>query len=367
MRMHTCIANVSTLSLLCAVMVGGVACSSEQAADSAEPAGTGNYTGPAISARLASEEIEGDFMTVWARRFAEHMSTWSGGRIDIQVFPYGTLGTAGDINELTQMGVIEFVFSDYAWISSYVPQAQVLTLNYLFPPERVPELLDWMHANGDFMPMLEQSFRDNGLVPFGVLYEGWQWISSRNPIHTLEDMDGLRLRLMSSRLLLDTYRAYGASPTPMSYGEVYSSLQMGMIDAQVNPLFATYSMKFFEVQDHLTQIFSEPFLGIPTVNQEFFDNLPEDVQAEMRRFWRDAIIPAGEWIDERNASDREKMVEAKPELAFHEIAPDEQARFEARAETVYDTFVRIGGDGADDLLRTLQADIAAAMDALGIE
>jgi TRAP-type C4-dicarboxylate transport system substrate-binding protein len=174
MRMHTCIANVSTLSLLCAVMVGGVACSSEQAADSAEPAGTGNYTGPAISARLASEEIEGDFMTVWARRFAEHMSTWSGGRIDIQVFPYGTLGTAGDINELTQMGVIEFVFSDYAWISSYVPQAQVLTLNYLFPPERVPELLDWIHANGDFMPMLEQAFRDNGLVPFGVLFEGWQ-------------------------------------------------------------------------------------------------------------------------------------------------------------------------------------------------
>ena len=56
----------------------------------------------------------------------------------------------------------------------------------------------------------------------------------------------------------------------MSYGEVYSGLQMGLIDAQVNPLFAIYSMKFYEVQNYLTQLKNEPFVGIPTANQEFF-------------------------------------------------------------------------------------------------
>ena len=91
--------------------------------------------------------------------------------------------------------------------------------------------------------------------------------------------------MAASKLLVEGYKAYGAAPTPMSYGEVYSGLQMGLIDAQVNPLFAIYSMKFYEVQDYVTQLKSEPFIGIPTVNQAFFDGLPQEVQEEMRKFW----------------------------------------------------------------------------------
>jgi len=347
-----------------ASLLFSMACSPGQDPAASEPVGSGNYTGPAITARLASEEIEGDFMTVWARKFADHMRDWSGGRIDIQVFPYGSLGTAGDINELAQMGVIEFVFSDYAWISSYVPQAQVLSLNYLFPPEGVAAVLDWMAREGAFPALLEDAFRRNDLVPLGVLYEGWQWVSANHPIRTIADMDSLRLRLMSSRLLVETYRAYGASPTPMAYGEVYSSLQMGMIDAQVNPLFAAYSMKFFEVQDHFTQLHSEPFLGIPTVNRAFFDGLPPTVQEEMRRFWQDAILPAADWIDARNAADRERMLAERPQLAFHEISSEAMVAFREIAATVYPAFVRMGGEGADLMLATLQQDIANAMKAL---
>ena len=119
----------------------------------------GTYEGKEIKAKLASEEIEGDFMTVWARNFSDHMKKWSDGKIDIAVYPYGTLGATGDINELAQMGVVQFVFSDYAWISSFVPQAQVLALNYLFPTEKIPEILDWMVKNGEFMPLMEKAFR----------------------------------------------------------------------------------------------------------------------------------------------------------------------------------------------------------------
>ncbi|HSO19812.1 MAG TPA: TRAP transporter substrate-binding protein DctP, partial [Desulfosarcina sp.] len=185
------------------------------------------YTGPAIKAKLASEEIEGDFMTVWANKFAEHMKQWSGGKIEIEVYPYGTLGATGDINELAQMGVVQFVFSDHAWISSFVPQAQALALNYIFPTEKVPEVLDHMARKGEFLPLLEKAFRKNDLVPLSIMFEGWQWVTSKRPINSLDDMKGLKLRLMSSKLLVEDYKAYGASPTPMSYGEVYSGLQMG--------------------------------------------------------------------------------------------------------------------------------------------
>ncbi len=324
------------------------------------------YEGKEIKAKLASEEIEGDFMTVWARNFSEHMKQWSGGKIDINVYPYGTLGATGDINELAQMGVVEFVFSDYAWISSFVPQGQVLALNYLFPTEKVPETLNWMARNGEFMPLLEKAFRKNGLVPLSIMFEGWQWLTSKKKVTSLEDMQGLKLRLMSSKLLVEDYQAYGAAPTPMSYGEVYSGLQMGLIDAQVNPLFAIYSMKFYEVQDYLTQLKSEPFIGIPTVNQEFFDNLPQKVQQEMRKFWIDAIIPAGKWITERNAADMEKMKKAKPELKFTVLDDATIAEFKAKAETVYPKYTKIGGEGSQELLDALLKDIEGAKKALDL-
>lgn len=325
------------------------------------------YEGRVIKARLASEEIEGDFMTVWARNFSDHMKKWSGGKIDVNVYPYGTLGASGDINELAQLGVVEFVFSDYAWISSFVPQAQVLALNYLFPTEKVPEVLDWMARNGEFMPLMEAAFRKNGLVPLSIMFEGWQWLTSKKAINSLDDMKGLKLRLMSSKLLVEDYKAYGAAPTPMSYGEVYSGLQMGLIDAQVNPLFAIYSMKFYEVQNYCTQLKSEPFVGIPTVNQKFFDSLPKEVQQEMRKFWIDAIIPAGKWITERNASDKEKMKKAKPKLKFTVLDDATIATFKKRAETVYPKYTEIGGEGSQAMLEALLRDIENAKKALNIK
>ena len=324
------------------------------------------YNGPPVKAKLASEEIEGDFMTVWANKFADHMKAWSDGKIEIEVYPYGTLGATGDINELAQLGVVQAVFSDYAWISAFVPQAQVLALNYIFPTEKVPQVLDWMMTNGDFMPLMEKHFADNGLVPMAIMFEGWQWMTTKEPVKSLDDVKGTKLRVMGSKLLVEDYKSYGASPTPMSYGEVYSGLQMGLIDGQVNPLFAIYSMKFFEVQNYVTQLKSEPFLGIPSFNKDFFDSLTPAAQAEMIRWWRDAIIPAGDWIMARNASDMKKMKQEKPELVFHTLDDAAVAEFKAQAETVYPKYVEIGGDGAQKMLDTLLQDIEEAKAALDI-
>lgn len=323
-----------------------------------------SYTGGPVKAKLASEEIEGDFMTVWARKFADHMKEWSDGKIEIEVYPYGTLGATGDINELCQLGVVQFVFSDYAWISSFVPQAQVLALNYLFPETKVIETIDWMAKNGKFLPLLEEKFRANGLVPLSIMFEGWQWVGSQKPINSVEDFNAVKIRVMSSKLLVEDYRAYGASPTPMNYGEIYSGLQMGLIDAQVQPLFAHYSMKFYEVEKFITQLGNEPFIGIPTVNKDFFDGLTKDAQQEMRNFWINAIMPAGKWIEEKNAKDKETMKQKNPDLQFVTLEADKLEGFKAAAKEVYPKFTEIGGEGSQDVLDALLKDVEAAKKAL---
>lgn len=330
-------------------------------------ASAAQYTGKNIQAKFASAEIEGDFMTVWGRKFADHMKKWSEGKIDITVYPLGTLGSTLDIQESAQRGVVQFVLSASGWISALVPQAQVLTLNYLYPTEKVTEVQDWIVRNGEFMPLMEKAFKKNNLVPLGMFNLGWMCLTSKKEIKSLDDMKGLKLRLMSAKLLVENYRAYGAAPTPMGFGEVYSGLQMGLIDAQINPIWAIYSMKFYEVQDYITQLKNEVAVGIPSVNKQFFESLPEDVQQEMRKFWRDEIIPAGKFINELEVADRSKIEKSRPKIKFSVLDDAAIATFKARAQKVYSTYVEIGGEGSQQILDALLKDINNAKKALSIK
>lgn len=326
----------------------------------------GEYTGPTMKSKLATEDLEGDFMTVWSQKFSEEMKAWSGGKIDIQVFPYGSLGDTRDINELCQFGVIDYVVTDYAWISSFVPEAQVLALHYIWPKERAPEVLAWVVENGKFMSALEKAFRRNDLVPLGLIWEDWMWITSKTGINKMADMKGMKLRLMSSKLLVDQWKAYGASPTPMSFGEVYGGLQMGLIDAQMNPIFANYSMKFFEVTDFHTLTYAEAYLGIPTMNMAKYDALPENAKKKMREYWAKATIDSAKWIEERHKVDMQKIKDERSVIKFTELGDAEIAEFKAIAESNYEKFDAIGGPDAKLVREALIEDIAKAKKALGI-
>lgn len=331
-----------------------------------QTATAGEYTGKAMKSKLATEDLEGDFMTVWSQKFSEEMKTWSDGKIDITVFPYGSLGDTRDINELCQFGVIDYVVTDYAWISSFVPEAQVLALHYIWPRKRAPEVLGWIVKNGKFMGALEKAFRRNDLVPLGIIWEDWMWITSKSPINSMEDMNGMKLRLMSSKVLVDQWKAYGASPTPMSFGEVYGGLQMGLIDAQMNPIFADYSMKFFEVTDYFTQTYAEAYLGIPTMNKAKFDALPKNAQEKMRAFWAEATISSAKWIEERNMADMEKIKKERPVIKFTELSDEKVQEFKTIAVANYDKFEAIGGPDAKLVKDALLNDIVEAKKALGI-
>jgi TRAP-type C4-dicarboxylate transport system substrate-binding protein len=341
----------------------------EEPADNGEPkeATLGDLITTPLMPRLASEEIEGDFMTVWAENYGDHMREVTDGKYDLDVYPYGTLGDTRDINELAQLGVVEYVFSDYAWISSFVPEAQVLALHYIWPEERMPETLEWVVKNGEFMNVLEEAFRRNGLVPLGVLYEGWQTITSNKPIETVSDMNGFKVRIMGSALLTQNYLSYGADPTPMAYGEIYGGLQTNLIDGQINPIFAIKSMNFYEVQNYFTQIYAEPFLGIPVINMQHFDSLPAEIQEEMLNYWADAIIPAAEWIDSRHEAELEEMLAERPGITYHEVKGAELEEFKKAGRKVHENFANIGGPQGQEILDTLLNDIENAKAELGID
>ena len=302
-------------------------------------------------------------MTVWAEYFADHMYEWSDGQFVVDVYPFGSLGEVRDINEMAQIGVVEFVFSDFAWISSFVPEASVLGLHYLWP-EEIAEVMDWVVRNGEFMDILEESYRREGLVPLSVMFEGWQWITSNKKIETIDDMFGLDLRLMGSEMLSRQYREYDASPTALAYGEIYSGLQTGLIDAQAQPVFGNVSMKFYEVQDYMIAITAEPFVGIPTVNMQFFDSLPPEAQEEMRSWWIDAIIPSAEWIEDVNNRDLDYL---EDKLEIIRIEGETLEPFKEKGIEGHKHFFELGGPNAERIYNALVQDIEDAKVALGLE
>ncbi|MDC7245466.1 MAG: TRAP transporter substrate-binding protein DctP [Sphaerochaetaceae bacterium] len=317
--------------------------------------------------RMPTAEAEGDFMTVWAKNFADYMSDESDGRWNIQVFPYGTLGENDNIPELAQMGVVEFVFADYGWLSGFVPQTNTLALHYIWPKDNLPEILEWVNKNGKFMALMEEKYRENDLVPLGIFYEGWQWLTSKQPIDDLSDLVGLKTRIMASNMLAKDYSAYGIDPTPMAYGEIYSGLQTGLIDAQSQPMFANYSMGFYEVSDYFVQLWAEPFLGIPCVNKSFFDSLSEEDQAMIRGYWQDVVAESAVWIQAKNDEMKEEIAQKRPEISFKELTEDEIATLRGLAETkVYPEFPSIGGEDSAMMLEVLKQDVADAQAALGL-
>lgn len=312
---------------------------------------------------LGSAEVEGDPMTVWAERYAKLVEERSEGRIKIEVYPYGTLGTSRDLVELVQMGVVELGSVDYGWIGGFVPQSQVFALQYIWPKENIANVVSEVVKNGQAVKLLEEKFRNKGFQLLGIWSSGWQEISSNVPIHSPEDCKGLKHRVMANPILVDSYNTYGFNTQSLSYGEIYGALQTKLIDSQVQPMYAHLSMGFYEVQDYFTQCWNELFICIPVINRDVFDSVPKDLQQILIDSSMDLVEPIINLSLQNRDEIVEKIREARPKCAFYELSEEEIVPFKELAWQEggpVDTYLKIGGEGAKEILDALLTDIKTA-------
>lgn len=316
-----------------------------------------------IHAKLASAEIEGDLMTVWSRKFANYMQKTTNSKFDLTVYPYGTIGSSMNINQLCQLGTIDFVFAGAAYLGAFVPEVDLINIHYLWPRKNIDKILKYIIDDGHFYKMLTKSFQDRGLYPLSIFFEGWQWVTSKAPIVHFRDIRDQKIRVMSSKMLIEQYKIYGFSPTTMDYGEIYSSLQTGVLDAQVQPMFANYSMKFYEVTSNFTQMWAEPFLGIPVVNNKFFQSLPASIKEKILNFWHNEITPSYLWINKKNLDDKKKIKLKNPNVQYFTFTDNDinQAKklINKKLENNIDTIIT---PQAKEMLPVLKYDIKNAVE-----
>lgn len=289
--------------------------------------------------RFALEEVQGSVQDMYARRFAEIVERETGGTVSVDVYPYGALGTSAQLTELVRGNAVQLAFASPGHLGSVIPEVQVFSLHYLFPrdEERIHRVLS---DSPTLFGPLAQAYEDKGLKMLALIPEGWMVWTANKPIREPADFEGVKIRTMVSPLLLKTYKAYGANPTPMAYSEVYSSLQLNMIDAQVNPVFAIEEMAFHEQQEYMIFGYHLPFVASLVINPGFYESLPEEQRQALMTAKRELDDYIFEKQDELNRERLEK-IEREGGTEIIRLTGDEIAKFREAASSVPQAYVKL--------------------------
>jgi len=314
-------------------------------------------TTQAATWRYAFEEALTDVQGVYATKFKEHIEANSDHTI--QLFPYGTLGESADIMEQTQAGLLQFVDQSPGFTGSLIPEAQVFFIPYLLPETHAA--LDSFFRNSkaineDFKAIYAQ----HGLELLKMFPEGEVVITTQEPFEKPADLNGVKVRVMTNPLLVESYKAFGATPTPLAWGEVYGGLQTNIIQGQENPLFWVESAKMYEVTDVITFTGHNNFTTAVMANKRFFDGLPEADQALVREAMDvafDHIMDYQKGLSERSL---EKILEQKPEMEVVRLTEEQRAPFRAAAKDVEAKYIEMTGDSGKALLEQFKQDLEAA-------
>ncbi|MFN2363708.1 MAG: TRAP transporter substrate-binding protein DctP, partial [Halarsenatibacteraceae bacterium] len=167
-------------------------------------------------------------------------------------------------------------------------------------------------------------------------------------------------------ILSAQYRNYGADPTQMDYSEVYSGLQLGSIDAQVNPIFAIEEMAFYEQQDYLIWGGTVPYVGGVSAGLDFWNSLDPEMQELVSEVATDLNEYIYEMQDEYNTERLDIIRENDPDIKVVELSEDERAEFRELAEPVWDEYVDDVGDIGQTMLDIILEDIENAKEDYGL-
>jgi len=202
-----------------------------------------------ITIKIANNQAGSHPFGVSLDKFAEIVNEKTKGEIEILVFNDGQLGSHRDVAEGLQLGTIDAGLIAIAGLRVFDEKAMILYLPYLFTSrEHAFDLLD-----GDFGKYLFKLFEAKGVKGLGWMESGYRHITnSKRPIYKPEDLKGIKIRVPEIPIQISTFKALGANPTPMSFGELFTALQQGTVDGQENPLPIISTAHFSEVQKFLS-------------------------------------------------------------------------------------------------------------------
>ena len=295
----------------------------------------------------SSDTLPDGYPTVEAVKYmGELIKERTDGRIGIEVYHSAQLGEEKDTIEQTQFGVIDLNRVSMGPFNNIVEETQVVSLPYIF------RSIDHMHKvmDGPIGEEILAAFEPHDLIGLAY-YDGGarSFYNSEKPIKSMEDLKGLKFRVMQSDIFVDMVNALGGNATPMPYGEVYSSIQTGVIEGAENNWPSFESSKHFEVAKHYTL---DEHLIVPEVlvmSKKSWEKLSPEDQEIVRAAAKESVTKMRELWQAREA-ESEKMVR---EAGVEVVKDIDKQPFIDAMKPVYEKYVT--NDKLKDLVARIQA------------
>lgn len=268
------------------------------------------------------------------------------GNVVITVYPSSQLGNAREMTEAVQLGSLDAVINPASFLGGFNPSVAIFDIPYLFPTnaEMARKL-----RNGPFGDAVLDTFRKRGLEPVALWYGGWKVFSSNKPIANVQDFAGQRFRVMDSKILMQQFAALKASAIALPFGELYTSLQNGVIDGQENPIDIIERMKFFEVQKNVVVSDHGAIVEVILFSPPLWKKMPENYRKIVRDTFREVAID----VEKGKQEDAKNSLEFLKKAGLNVRIPDsaeEKRMHDAMFPAARDTFVAMSGDEGKKLM-----------------
>jgi tripartite ATP-independent transporter DctP family solute receptor len=281
------------------------------------------------------------------QQFAEKVAQRTNGGVEISVFPANQLGKQLESVEGCMYGTQDMVLASDTVLSNWVPDMGILNLPFLFNDMwEVRKVLD-----GPVGDKLAKQLEPLGAVVIGWWDNGMRHITnSKRPIKTPEDLKGLKIRVPEGEVFVDTFKALDAGPTVISFGELYSALQLGTVDGQENPPAHILTQKFYEVQKYVSRT-GHIHLSSPLVmSKALLDSMP----AEYQKAILDTAKEMGP-IHTKMVEDLEKQQWIDVAKSGMEVLDVEKKPFQDAVKPVIEKYKKkLNGQIIDEIIETLK-------------
>ena len=234
--------------------------------------------GPVVAAdivlKAGHSQNAGEPMDRALHMMREHVEAATGGKVTIEIFPNMQLG--GEVEMIKQVltGSLDITSPSNAPLTNFVPALKIFDMPFLFRDEAHMIAV----LRGPVLQDIAEIVATSGIRLLGVYNVGGRHIMSNKPVRTMDDLKGLKIRTMQSKYHMAAFNAFGANATPISYAELYSSLQTGVVDGAEAANTNYFEKKFYEVAPYWGQV-GWTILTAPLImSEKKFASLPSDVQ-----------------------------------------------------------------------------------------
>jgi len=290
---------------------------------------------------------DGNLMTETAREFAKIVEEMSKGSLIIDVYPGSQLGDERVETQALQMGAQDMFRANTVSLADYgAKMSNIFALPYLF---RDREHL-WKVLNGPIGEKILADVQSSGskMVGLGYWEEGARnFFFTKKPVTKLSDLQGQKIRVPQTQMLMDTVEALGGSPTPISYSELYTSLQTGVVDGAENPPTGYFSNNFFEVAPYYVLDGHTYSPSMLVISEMTWNKLSD----EHKKVLKDATLAAGRFNAGKAAQTDSDVFAALKEKGIQILQVEDLDQWPKAIESVYAKY----GAAYTDLINQIHA------------